>query len=120
MTTATLSFSRVQRNLQSKIDSIDFPVINWKFVCLFGFFVVLLLSIFYVWQINELTEGFYLVNTYEKQINILSEKNKELQVSFAENSFLGQAIEKIRALNFQKVVSIKYIPVPDNLLATVK
>jgi len=57
---------------------------------------------------------------YEKQINKFSEENKNLQVSFAENSFLGQALEKIQALNFQKTASVKYIKIPDNSVATAK
>jgi hypothetical protein len=111
MTTLTLSYHRVQKNLQAKIDSINFPAINWKAVCFVGFFMVLALLVFYVWQINDLTRGFYLTNTYEKQISKLSEENKNLEISFAESSFLGQALEKIKALNFQKTTSIKYIQI---------
>ena len=120
MTTATLSFYRVQKNLQAKIDSVNFPLINWRMVCVSGFFISLALLVFYVWQINDLTRGSYLVNSYEKQINKFSEENKNLQVSFAENSFLGQALEKIQALNFQKTASVKYIKIPDNSVATAK
>ena len=75
------------------------------------------LLVFYVWQVNELTAGSYLVNSYEKQITKLSDENKNLQISFAESSFLGRALEKIQALNFQKTTSVKYIQVPDNFLA---
>lgn len=114
MTTATLSFYRAQKSLQAKIDSIDLPRINWKSVCLTGFFVGLALSIFYVWQINDLTKGFYLMNSYENQISKLSDENKNLEISFAENSFLGQALVKIKALNFQKTTSVKYIQILDN------
>lgn len=99
----------MQKNLQAKINSIDFPTINWKVVCFIGFFVSLALLVFYVWQINDLTQGSYLTNSYENQISKLSEENKNLEVSFAESSFLGQALEKIQALNFQKTTSVQYI-----------
>jgi len=112
MTTATLTLHRVQKNLQSKIDSINLPVINWKVVCCMGLFMISALSVFYVWQVAELTRGSYFVNVYEKQISELSLQNKNLQVSFAENSFLGQALFKIQALNFQKTTSVKYIQIP--------
>ena len=117
MTTAVLTISRVQKNLQHKIDSIDMPVINWKAVCFVGFFMALALLVFYVFQINDLTRGSYFINTYEKQISRLSSENKNLQVSFAENSFLGQALEKIQALNFQKISSVKYIQIPNSAVA---
>ena len=114
MTIATLSFYRMQKNLQAKINSVDFPVINWKAITFAGFFVMLVLLVFYAWQINSLTRGSYAINSYEKQISQLSEENKVLQVSFAESSFLGQALAKIQALNFQKTTSVKYIKILDN------
>ena len=116
MTTATLSFSRAQKNLHTKINSISLPTIKWKAVCFIGFFMSLALLVFYVWQINDLTRGSYLINSYEKQISKLSDENKNLEVSFAESSFLGQALVKIQALNFQKTTSssIKYIQILDS------
>jgi len=54
-----------------------------------------------------------LTNSYEKQISQLSEENKNLEISFAESSFLGQALIKIKALNFQKTTSVKYIQILD-------
>lgn len=78
----------------------------------------LMLLVFYVWQINDLTRGSYLINSYEKQISKLSTENKNLEVSFAESSFLGQALQKIQALNFQKTTSVKYIQIPDGAVAT--
>ena len=119
MTIAILSYYKVQKNLQEKITSVNFPEINWKVVCIISFFVCLPLLVFYVLQINDLTRGSYLINSYEKQISELSQENKNLQVSFAENSFLGQALAKMQALDFQKVTSVKYIQIPDNSVATI-
>ena len=120
MTTATLNLIRVQRKIQSKVDSIDLPIINWKAICFAGFFVSLALLVFYIWQINELTRGYYLTNTYEKQISQLSSENKNLQVSFAENSFLEKALVKIQALNFQKATAVKYIQISNNSVEVAK
>lgn len=82
--------------------------------------MVLSLLVFYVWQVNDLTRGSYLTNSFEKQMSRLSEENKNLQVSFAESSFLGQALEKIKALNFQKTTSVKYVEVPDSSVAAIQ
>ena len=92
--------------------------IKWKLVCSAGFAACLALLIFYVWQINDLTRGSYLVNNYENQIVNLSNENKNLEVSFAESSFLGGALTKVQALNFQKNTSVKYIRILDNSVAT--
>lgn len=122
MTTATLSFDRVQKNIKTKIDLIDIPVINWRKVCVIGFFVSLALLVFYVGQINNLTKGSYTINSYENQISKLSSQNQNLEISFAESSFMGQALTKIQALNFQKptLASVKYIQIPDDSVAVVK
>lgn len=112
MTTAVLNYLRVQNFPELKV--------NWKVICLAGFFMTLMLLIFYVWQINDLTRGSYLLNSYEKQIKQLTEENKNLEVSFAESSFLGQALQKIQALNFEKVTSVKYIQIPDSSVAIIK
>jgi len=61
-----------------------------------------------------------LINSYEKEVGkLLSEKN-DLEVSFAENSFLGQVRQKIQSLNFEKTTAVRYIQLPDNYLASVK
>ena len=118
MTTAVLSLNKAQKNIQTKIDSMDIPVINWKAACLMGFIASMILLVFYVWQINNLTKGSYLINNYENQISKLSDENQNLEVSFAESSFMGQALTKIEALNFQKADSIKYVPNLDDSAKT--
>ena len=119
MTTATLNFIKVQKKVKTKVESMSLPSINWKAICIVGFFMSLALLVFYVLQINYLTSGYYITNNYQKQISQLSDANKNLQVSFAENSFLSQVSEKAQALNFQKVTfsSVKYIQVPENSVA---
>jgi hypothetical protein len=117
MTTAVFGYIRTQRKIRAKVNPISFPTINWKALCFIGFFVALPLLVFYVWQINDLTRGSYLTVSYEKQISKLSDENKTLQVSFAESSFLGQALEKIKALNFQKTTSVKYMRILDDSVA---
>ena len=119
MTTAVLSYAKVQKKFQSSVESIDFPSVNWKLIAICGFFVCLVLLVFYVWQVNGLTKGYYLINSYQNQISSLTQKNKNLEVSFAESSFWGEANAKIGALNFQKATSssIKYVQIPDSSVA---
>lgn len=111
MTTATLGFSKIQKNLQTKISSVALPSINWKSLCFVCFFMSIVLLIFYVWQVNSLIKGSYVINSYNNQVGQLSDINKNLQISFAESSFLGQALVKIQNLNFQKTTSVKYIQI---------
>lgn len=110
MTTAVLSYSK----------SLSFPRINWKLLCFTVAFACLVLVMYYVWQVRYLISESYVVSSYEAQISQLMSEKKDLEVSFAESSFLGQVQAKISELNFQKTTSIKYIQIPDNSLAKAK
>jgi hypothetical protein len=117
MTTAVLGYLNIQKRIKSHAESASFPAINWKIIFFAGFFVSFVLLVFYVWQVQDLTRGSYLANSYEKQISKLSDENKNLQVFFAESDFLGQALVKAEELHFQKVTSVKYIQILDNSVA---
>ena len=91
--------------------------VNWKIVCVFAFLTCLLSLIFYIYQINFLTKSAYSISSYENQIKTISQENKNLEIGFAENSFLGEVFAKVQSLNFQKITSVKYIQIPDNLVA---
>ena len=113
MTTATLSL-KIRKEARARAAAMSFPELNWKMICAMGFVVCLALLVFYVWQVNVLTRGSFLINSYQKQISQLSNENRNLQVSFAEDSFLGQVLQETQALNFKKATSVKYIQVPDS------
>lgn len=102
MTTAVAGYLKVKS---------DFFNINWKIVCILGLLACMPLLALYVWQINDLTKGAYVINNYESQIKNLSEENKSLEVSFAASSFLDEALKRVQSLNFEKTTSVKYIQI---------
>jgi len=104
MTTLTLSYS-------------SWLGINWKMVCTAGFLVACSLLIIYAFLINELTGGTYLIKNYDKQIDTLSQENRNLEVSFAKTGFLGSVEQKTQELNFEKTTSVKYIKILDTSVA---
>ena len=120
MTTATLTHSRMHKNTYSKIKAIEFPQVNWGMVCIAGVVLCAFLLFFYIYQINVLTKGSYLISSYKNSINEVSEQNKKLEVSFAENSFLGEVLVKTKELNFEKTTSVKYIQILESSLANAK
>ncbi len=117
MTTLALNYSRIQHKVQSKVSSASLPSVNWKILCLIGFTVCSALLFFYIYQINGLTKGAYTITSYENNLDKLSQENRNLQVSFAESSFLGEVLVKAQASDFQKTTSVKYIQVLDNSFA---
>ncbi|MEK7664940.1 MAG: hypothetical protein AAB361_02250 [Patescibacteria group bacterium] len=77
---------------------------------------------FYIYSINELTRGAYLIKNYEKQQNNLLQKNKNLEVDFAKSGFMGNLETKTKELSFEKTKKIKYIQIQtlDDPLAAAK
>ena len=74
MTTATLNLGRVQKTIQTKISTMQMEMVDWKSVCTVGFFMGLMLLVFYVWQISNLTRDTYILVGYENQISKLSDE----------------------------------------------
>ena len=116
MTTATL---RLPKKIQARAEALNLPGVNWKIVFFAGFFVAAIALVFYALQVNDLTKGYYLINGYDKKISQLSDENKNLEVSFAENSFMSTALAKAQSLNFQKTTSVKYIQVTGDTFTAV-
>jgi len=85
--------------------------INWKVYCFVGFLMIFSLSVFYVFCINNMTSGTYLIKDYQKKINILSEENKNLEQEFAKTSFMGTIGFKTQEMSFEKVKEVKYIQI---------
>jgi ABC-type transport system involved in cytochrome bd biosynthesis fused ATPase/permease subunit len=120
MTTATLAYSKVYKKAHSKAGLASLFQINWKIMCILLFLICSLALVFYIYQINILTRGTYLINSYEKKITTISQENKNLEVSFAENGFLEEVLAKTQQLDFQKTTSVKYIQISDSSVAMVK
>ncbi|TSC94793.1 MAG: hypothetical protein CEN87_327 [Parcubacteria group bacterium Licking1014_1] len=93
---------------------------NWNILCFIGFLAAALFLCFYVYSINELTKGVYFINSYGKQINSLLQKNRNLEVDFAESGFLGNLEIKTKELSFEKTKETKYIQILDNSFVVVK
>ncbi|KKQ18613.1 MAG: hypothetical protein US31_C0003G0042 [Berkelbacteria bacterium GW2011_GWA1_36_9] len=111
MTTIALSYSRIYNKA---------PQANWKIICFTGFILCSFLLVFYIYQIINLTKGSYSINSYEKQLALVSEENKDLEFSFAESNFLGQVLAKTQKLNFQKTISVSYVQILDSSVASVQ
>lgn len=115
MTTLAKSLSRV------KAIALPMPKIDWNRFCIVAITCLICMSVFllvsYVFGINQLTKGSYLIGNYEKKINGLTLESRELQMNFAESSFLGDIQDRVRQLSFEKTTEVKYIQVLDSALA---
>lgn len=90
---------------------------HWKLIgCCAGVLLTLLL-VFYVYSINQLTRGVYLIKDYTKQVDGLLVQNRSLQTDSADNEFLARTMEKATAMNFVQTANIHYVQMPDRSLA---
>ena len=103
MTTIALNY-RVSR---SKIKSAVFSKINFKLFCLVIISFIVAMLAFYIFLVNGLTHGVYVIESY----------NKETRVLAKENSFLGKVTKKANELSFEKTTKVKYIEMANNSLA---
>jgi|SRR3989338_6561276 len=98
----------------SKIKDIH---VNWDIILRLGIVSIVFFSCLYVFQVNKLAKGYYLINKYEQTKAQLLEENKDLQISLAHNSVLDKIFEKVQSMNFQPNSSVKYIYILDDYLA---
>ena len=113
MTTLTLSYRAIGR----KIESVSFPKINWKIVYVSGILLSLLMLVFYIFLVNELTRGAYLIKNYGKEINLLSGENRILETNSTGVGLLGQVMERAKELSFEETKNIKYVQILESSLA---
>jgi len=115
MSTAALQYHRAKHGIVS-LRAIN---INWKIIYVLAAVIASLLLFFYIFRVNELTRGAFLIKTYNKQITGLLQENRSLQSSVTESGFLGQIQEKAKELSFEKTAGVTYLKILQNSLAEV-
>ena len=116
MTTATLNY----KSIQYKISLTRLIKINWKRVYIAALACSLMLLVLYIFRVNELTQGAFLIKNYTKKIYVISQENKILESDFAESGLLGQVQERASQLGFKKTTQVTYIQMLQNSLAEAK
>ncbi len=107
MTTLTLGY----RAVHQKIRLLTLPSIPWKTWYILGVVCLGLMLVSYIYLINQLTGGSYLIKSYNQEMNVLLVENKTLETHFAKSDFLGNVQEKAGAMNFEKTTQIKYVQI---------
>lgn len=105
MTTLALSY----RAIHNKIKSADLPRVPWKFWYAVGLVFLLAMVVLYIYGINELTKGAYLIKSYNREISKLSDENGMLEATFAESGFLESVQQRVKALGFEKTTQVTYV-----------
>ncbi len=106
--------------LQHKLKTITLPAVNFRAVYLIGLTGLFLMLVFYVYSINMLTGGSYVIKNYNATFSQLQQENATLEANFAASGFMGQAQQKARQLGFEKTTQVTYIEVVGGGLARAK
>jgi len=76
------------------------------------------LLIFYILQVNFLTEETYVLRVSEERTNQLSGENETLKVDFAKLNSLTHIENYLLTQNFEKVSQVRYIRILESSVAT--
>ena len=80
MTTLTLTY----RAAQKKIGAVALPTLNWKLLYVLLAVAVASMVVFYIYLVNDLTRGSYLIKNYNRDIDAALAENRILETDFAE------------------------------------
>jgi len=103
-------FSIKQLSLKSFLKS--FWILN--------FALCLSLSVFYVFQMNEIIKGSYSIEQYEKNLSVLSQENDNLKINFSKSKSLDNIEGLAQSLNLEKITEVKYIQILGNQVVAAK
>ena len=122
MTTAALSlgYRAINHKIKNKMTSAGVIKINWKLFYFLALSLSLVMLVSYIFMVNQLIQGAYVIKNYNKDIKVLLAENTELLASFAEVDFLGSVQERAKALSFQKTTGVKYLQILQSPLAQAK
>ncbi len=116
MTTLTLTY----RSAQQKIRAVAMPTLNWKLVYAAMAVAIACLLVFYIYLVNDLTRGSYLIKNYNRDIDKALAEGRALQTNFAESGFLGNVQDRVRELSFEKTTEVTYVTIAPSELGMVK
>lgn len=70
---------------------------------------IISLLVFYIFQVNIFTKEIYLLKDYKKKLNLLKRENESLEISSAKINSLASLENLIKDLNFKKIGKVRYI-----------
>lgn len=94
--------------------------IPWNAIYFLAFLGALAMLIFYVFGINQLTEGTYVIKNYNKEIKMLLAENRDLEIAATKYSLLQDAEAQASQLGFEKSTNITYLQILPTSLAKAK
>jgi hypothetical protein len=85
------------------------PKLGFGVFWIFSFLFIFLLSVFFIFQISQMTQVDYSRNQLEKELKELSQVNEGLRLNFSQTSSLENIELILAGLNYEKVGRVYYL-----------
>jgi hypothetical protein len=93
---------------------------NKKILILLSALAVFSLLVFYIFQINNLVSGKYLLAAQQKSFKNLSQENEKLEANLANLGSLSDIEGKVSELGFERIGQIHYVQILEGAVARAK
>jgi len=80
-------------------------------------FVLLLLLVFYVFQVTEMTKDIHTIQAYNRKIVNIYEESRRVEYGFLKSNSVSRTEEFVEAGNFVGISNIYYVNLPDPEIA---
>lgn len=106
-----MNASALSQSISGKLSLIGLPKINLRKIWFFGFILMTLLLIFYIFQMSKITQVSFLISQYEREIVQLSQQNKNLEIVLSQAKSLANLETILSRLDYEEVGGIYYLRV---------
>ena len=83
-----------------------------------GIALLILMTVGYIFQINDITKKTYAVQRYTVEIRSVMDQSREQEYSFLQSNSLSRVDALIERSDFKKVNRIHYIEIPESEVAS--
>lgn len=89
-----------------------------RILSVLSFAALIVLSIFYIFQVNKEVGERYLIEDYQKRIDVIAKNNQALEITLGETNSLDKLTAMIGGLNLERAEKVSYIKVLGNMVVT--
>ena len=97
--------------------TISVSKIRLKHLIIFGFVSIIVLLVFYIIQVDQLTRARFAVSSDKKEMAYLSQENKNLEIYCSQANSFASLDTLLESYDYIKVDKVHYIQILDEVVA---
>jgi hypothetical protein len=82
------------------------------------FFLTILFSGIYIYQVVEMGKTKYFIGKKEKELTLLKEENNDLRLAISKNGNLNTVENQIKELGYLKIGKVDFLIIPSSSIAS--